>query len=316
MSELSMSEKHGLLLKNVTRNSQSEYTVLEFLLARIRNKNTRETYFSALKQFMKWLESNGLYLESLSSVELSAYIEGHSGSASTIRLHLAAIRMLYSSLQISGQLYHNPALPVRAPGLRRERGKTPVLTADQVRLLLDGLAGLSDPLALRDRALIATMFFACPRISAVCRMRVGDYFLEGKRHKLRFTDKGDKLREIPCNHRLCDCLDDYLEEAGIRDDFKGPLFRVTRGSSQKLRRSAMSRHDAFRMIKRRTKSFGLPEGICNHSFRGSGLTVYLKNGGTLEKAQEIAGHSSSDTTRLYDRRNEEIMQAEVERITY
>ncbi|MBV9266720.1 MAG: tyrosine-type recombinase/integrase [Acidobacteriaceae bacterium] len=54
--------------------------------------------------------------------------------------------------------------------------------------------------------------------------------------------------------------------------------------------------------------------IGNHSLRATGLTDYLKNGGTLEKAQEMANHSSPRTTKLYDRRNEELMLDEYEKV--
>ena len=54
--------------------------------------------------------------------------------------------------------------------------------------------------------------------------------------------------------------------------------------------------------------------ICNHSFRGTGITTYLENGGELEKAAQMANHSSTRTTQLYDRRADEVTLDEVERI--
>ena len=68
------------------------------------------------------------------------------------------------------------------------------------------------------------------------------------------------------------------------------------------------------MIKRRAKAAGLPANICNHTFRATGITTYLLNGGTVEKAQTIAAHESPRTTKLYDRRSDEITLDEVERI--
>jgi integrase len=68
------------------------------------------------------------------------------------------------------------------------------------------------------------------------------------------------------------------------------------------------------MIKRRAKAAGLPANICNHTFRATGITTFLLNGGTVEKAQVIAGHESPRTTKLYDRRSDEITLDEVERI--
>ncbi len=68
------------------------------------------------------------------------------------------------------------------------------------------------------------------------------------------------------------------------------------------------------MIKRRGKAIGLPEAVCNHTFRATGITAHRANGGSLEKAQEMANHASPKTTKLYDRTSDQITQAEVERI--
>jgi len=76
----------------------------------------------------------------------------------------------------------------------------------------------------------------------------------------------------------------------------------------------MSRRDVLRMIKRRCKAVGLPGRVCCHTFRATGITAYLDNGGTLEHAQAIAAHESPRTTKLYDRTADEITLDEIERI--
>jgi integrase len=76
----------------------------------------------------------------------------------------------------------------------------------------------------------------------------------------------------------------------------------------------MHRNDVLAMIKRRVRAAELPETTCCHTFRARGSTVYLLNGGTLEKAQQIANHESPKTTKLYDRTSDEITLDEVERI--
>ena len=72
--------------------------------------------------------------------------------------------------------------------------------------------------------------------------------------------------------------------------------------------------DAFRMVKRRAAAAGRPFTTCNHTFRATGITAYLANGGTIEKAQAIAAHESPRTTKLYDRTSDEITLDEIERI--
>jgi site-specific recombinase XerD len=68
-------------------------------------------------------------------------------------------------------------------------------------------------------------------------------------------------------------------------------------------------------VKRRAEEAGLdPDRVCCHTFRGTGITAYLENGGKLEVAQHIAGHSDASTTKLYDRRKELVSKEEVEKI--
>ncbi len=77
----------------------------------------------------------------------------------------------------------------------------------------------------------------------------------------------------------------------------------------------MWQQDAYRTIQHRTKLTGIKTRIgSNHTFRATGITAYLKNKGTLEIAQYIANHESPRTTKLYDRRQDEISLDEVERI--
>jgi integrase/recombinase XerD len=76
----------------------------------------------------------------------------------------------------------------------------------------------------------------------------------------------------------------------------------------------MTTNDVLRMVKRRARANGLPRGTCNHTFRATGITAYLENGGTIEHAQAIAAHESPRTTKLYDRTSDEVTLDEIERI--
>jgi integrase/recombinase XerD len=157
------------------------------------------------------------------------------------------------------------------------------------------------------------MIYSFARVSAAVSMRVGDYFQAGKRWKFRFMEKGGKYNEVFAHHNAEAYLDAYMDAASIWDDKKSPLFRSI---DRKLLLSprAMHRTDALRMVKRRALAAGLSVSTCNHTFRATGITVYLKNGGRVEVAQQIAGHESARTTGLYDRRDDEVSLDEVERI--
>ncbi|MFC7540421.1 tyrosine-type recombinase/integrase [Siccirubricoccus deserti] len=142
----------------------------------------------------------------------------------------------------------------------------------------------------------------------------GDYYPVGRRWWLRLHEKGGKHHEMPCHHTLQEYLDAYLEVASIEADKRGPLFRTAEGRTGRLRSQAMSQPDVYRMIQRRAEAAGVATKIGCHSWRARGITAYLENGGLLEHAQQMAGHASARTTKLYDRRNDRISLDEVERI--
>ena len=88
----------------------------------------------------------------------------------------------------------------------------------------------------------------------------------------------------------------------------------SRGKTGRLTEKALRRNNALDMVKRRALAAGLPARVCNHTFRATGITSYLENGGTIEKAQQIAAHESPKTTKLYDRTSDQITLDEIERI--
>ncbi len=118
---------------------------------------------------------------------------------------------------------------------------------------------------------------------------------------------------MPCHHNLAEYLDAWIAAAGIGGDKKGPLFRAIR-KGHKLTEHPMARADVLAMIKRRAAGAAPPYSTCCHTFRATGITTYLQNGGTLEHARQIAAHESPRTTKLYDRTQDEISLDEVERI--
>ena len=92
---------------------------------------------------------------------------------------------------------------------------------------------------------------------------------------------------------------------GIAGD--GYLFRTAAGKTGMLTEKPLTQPDAYRMVQRRAKAAGIETRIGNHTFRATGITAYLKNSGKLEVAQHIANHESPRTTKLYDRRQDEIL---------
>jgi len=202
---------------------------------------------------------------------------------------------------------------MRGPSHIVKSGKTPVLDPAEARALLDSI-DVTNPARLRDRALIALMVYSFARIGAALGMKVEDVYTQNRRLWVRLHEKGGKRHAMPCHHNLDEYLAAYLDGAGLRDDPKGPLFRTIGRVTTQLTRTPLPQANAYAMIRRRAASAGIATKIGNHTFRATGITAYLKNGGTLEKADAMANHASTRTTQLYDRRRDEMSLDEVERI--
>jgi integrase len=158
-----------------------------------------------------------------------------------------------------------------------------VLDPAEARALRDSIE-VASVAGLRDRALIALMVYSFARIGAALGMTVEDVYTQNRRLWVRLREKGGKRYAMPCHHNL----EEYL--------------------------AVLPQANAYAMIRRRAAAAGIATKLGNHSFRATGITAYLKNGGTLEKAAAMANHASTRTTQLYDRRRDEVSLDEVERI--
>jgi site-specific recombinase XerD len=299
---------------------------VEFFIVTIRNPNTRKAYLRAATRFFDWCDQMGIMeLEALRPLHVATYIEalGQSHERATVKLHLAALRRLLDWMVAGGFLPINPATSVKGPALSMKRGKTAVLTAAEVRTLLDsislirmGTSGQVEPEAagLRDRALIALMTFTFARIGAALALKVGD--VERRSHRLwvRLLEKGGKVHDVPCHHTLDAYLSDYLTITGLQESPGKPLFPTIDRASKRLSDRPLADANARVMINRRARAAGITAHISNHTFRASGITAYLENGGVLEKAAAMAAHASTRTTQLYDRRDDRLTLDEFERI--
>lgn len=289
---------------------------LEFFTANIRNPNTRRAYARAAAQFSAWCTAKDLNdLRDIEPFHVATFIETLQKrlAAPSVKLHLAAIRMLFDWLVVGQRLAVNPASPVRGPRYSVKKGKTAVLSAEETRKLLDSIDA-SSHVGLRDRALIALMVYTFARISAALKMRVEDVYVQKRRSWVRLDEKGGKAHEMPCHHNLETYLHAYIEGVGMGEKPKNILFPTADWRTGILSGRPMTQSDAYRMIGRRAIKAGIETKIGNHSFRATGITEYLRNGGRRELAQQMANHESARTTGLYDRRDDEVSLDEVERI--
>ena len=295
---------------------QAAWRYVEFFTANIRNPNTRRAYARACGRFFSWCEQHGLPLAGIRPFSVAAYIEElqREVSAPSVKQQLAAIRMLCDWLVTGQVMPSNPASSVRGPKHVVKTGKTPVLEGAEWRRLMDAIPQ-ENVRDLRDRALIAVLTYSFARIGAALQMRVEDVRAQGARWVVRLHEKGGKQHAMPAHHALSEAVHAYVAAAGIGEDRKGWLFRSGKGRRpDQLSERALRQEDAWGMIRRRAVAADVATPVGCHSFRATGITAYLRNGGTLEHAQIMAGHESPRTTKLYDRTSEQLTQDEVERI--
>ncbi len=289
---------------------------IEFFVATIRNPNTRLSYARAVWRFADSCQAKHLGLEQLNATLIGIYVEqlGRELAAPSVKQHLAVIRMLLDYLVAGHVLEFTPADAVRGPKHVVKKGKTPVLDGQSARMLIESIDATTIS-GIRDRALIGLMVYSLARIGAALAMNVEDFFLDpsGRRYWFRLKEKGGKHHEVPTHHAADQYMAEYLKAAGIGAEKGTPLFRSI-DSHRQLTNRRLHRREELAMIKRRARQAKLSPEICCHTFRATGITAYLQNGGILEHAQRIAAHESPTTTKLYDRTNDDVSIDEIERI--
>lgn len=287
----------------------------EFFLGKIRNGYTRRAYLHAVRSFLRWVEAREVELTRVTPGMVGQYLDELPVSTPTKKLYLSGIRSFLDVLVQRHVIVLNPAASVRTERYSALEGRTPEITVEQARKLLESIRPTT-LVDLRDRALIATLIYTAARAGAVARLRLKDFPLDGTQHVLRFVEKGGKARSIPVRADLQALIQEYIAAAGLElESQDSPLFRTAGGRRNRLTRRAMTNIDVCRMVKRRLKGAGLPTRVSPHSFRSCAATDLLCQGVSLESVQQLLGHADSRVTALYDRRQTHVTRNIVERIS-
>lgn len=218
------------------KDARSSERFWEFFAANIRNRNTRRAYYKAACRFNDWCEERGIFdLSRVRPIDVAAFVEElqRTHSKPTVKQNLAALRMLFDWLVVGHIVEVNPAHAVRGPKHVVKKGKTPVLTADEARVLLDSI-DTNTVMGLRDRALIALMAYTFARVGAALAMKVEDYFIQGRRGWVRLHEKGGKRHEVPAHHNLDAYFEAYIEGCSAPGRTQG-LYVPHRGGEARRR---------------------------------------------------------------------------------
>jgi integrase/recombinase XerD len=276
--------------------------ILDFLgyleLERGLSRNTLEAYRSDLMQYGEFLARHGVEPLTVEHADLAAFVselaEGRDGrrpvAAATLQRKVACLRSFYRHLRREQLIERDPTAELRGP--RRRKRLPKVLSRDEVRHLLEQPRGPA-PAALRDRALLETMYACGLRASEAVSLELRDLDLDAG--ILRARGKGSKERIVPIGTKAIEALAAYLERArprlvGIRDE---------RHLFVNLRGAGLSRQGLYKIVQRHALTAGLQDRMSPHTLRHTFATHLLAGGCDLRSLQEMLGHADIGTTQIY-----------------
>jgi len=176
----------------------AEFAWEEFFQAEIANAHTRKNYLHAVQKFLAWVEGRGLELPRITPGDVGAYLQGLDRlSVPTKKLHLAALRRFFDRLVNRHACVINPAATVKAERYAVVEGKTPQIDPTQVRTLLKSI-DVSNPVGLRDRAILAVLVYTAARVGAVAKLTLKSLKHDGLQYTLRFAGRAASRARSRC----------------------------------------------------------------------------------------------------------------------
>jgi site-specific recombinase XerD len=274
-------------------------------LANFVSKRTRETYSNAVREF---IALHGI----TSAEELKEIDQAHviawrdsliksGASPKTVHNRISAVSSLFKHLCEKQIVKRNPTTGVKRPHVDSSQVKTPVITPEQVRKILEAPEA-STPQGLRDRAILHILFYTGCRISEVCSLNVKDFYEDGGYYVLDFVVKGGKRNRLAIHQELQIALRDYLRAAGHENNDEAPLILAAKSKPERNAFSPLTRQQMHNVFMKYTKRAKLPKGVRPHTARATFITQALERKCPIEAVQRSVGHSRISTTQMYDKR--------------
>jgi len=292
-----------------------ERCLAQLKIQRTGSEDTQDAYRRDISRFLKYLEERGIEsLEDVTKADMADYVtrlrSGEIGgkplSAASYARNLSALKTFFRYLNRSEGLKNNPVRMFH--GVKNERKLPEVLTFDQMETLLESF-DLYDPVGIRDRCIIETMYACGLRVSECAGLLRKDIHIQER--NLTVIGKENKERMIPFYRREAELLELYLSESrpvlldGKEDP--GTLFLSQRGKK-------LSTRSIEKLVDESSVKAGIPIHVHPHMIRHSFATHLLDNGADLRAVQELLGHENLSTTQIYthvtqDRLNQVVQDA-------
>lgn len=266
------------------------------LLERSMSANTIDAYLNDIRKLVRYLEINHLPLLPLtiSADDLSRFVVWINDlglEASTQSRIISGLRAFYKFFLMEDMLDTDPTLLLDSP--RHQRKIPEVLSIDEVHQILLQI-DLSEPLGIRNRAIIETLYASGLRVSELTDLKLRQIYAQDG--FLRVTGKNNKERLVPIGDEALKYIRMYTENIRVNQDIQPGheqfVFLNRRGAK-------LTRVMVFYIIKETTAAAGILKNVSPHSFRHSFATHLVEGGADLKAVQDMLGHESITTTEIY-----------------
>ena len=267
--------------------------------------NTQQTYKSALKQFMVFLEiTTTVQLRQVTQAHVIAFkkhLLAQGCKPRTVNNRLTTISSVFNDLIANQVVTVNPAMGVRRLPINHDRVEAKTMTPEQVRNMLNA-PDLDKLMGKRDYAILSTLFFTGCRVSEVTTVQVKDFYEEDGYDMLDFWIKGGKRNRLAVHPELSAAIKEYLDCSGHGQDKDSYLFLPTRNApSSSDPQRKLSRRSVDYIFQKYASTISLQDRTV-HSARATFITQALENNCPIEHTQQSVGHAQLKTTQMYDKR--------------
>lgn len=260
------------------------------------SRNTLTSYRSDLWQLGEWLAKQSRDARSLGEAthaDLLAFLATRISAqvkASTTSRELSSIKRFYRFLLLQGKIRVDPSLNIDSPKLPRNLPES--LTEAEVEALL-GAPDITQPLGLRDRAMLEILYATGLRVSELVSLKLTQ--ISADMGVVRVMGKGSKERLVPLGEEALHWINDYtgkIRPALLGSKVTDKLFVTTRSD-------AMTRQAFWYLIKRHAQQAGITKSLSPHTLRHAFATHLLNHGADLRVVQLLLGHTDISTTQIY-----------------
>ena len=259
------------------------------------SKNTVENYNLDIQRLVVYLKSNNMSISpiEITSIQIQEFIYEIAkliSPRSQSRL-ISGLRSFYDYLIFEDYMQTNPLELIEAPKIGRKLPDT--LSVSEINLVVKTI-DLSDSNAIRNRAIIETLYSCGLRVSELTALKISDLFFD--EGFIKVTGKGNKQRFVPIGKLTKKHINLYKNQVRITMKIdiasNDTLFLNRRGKQ-------LTRAMIFTIVKKLGEKAKIQKSISPHTFRHSFATNLLENGADLRAIQMMLGHESITTTEIY-----------------